>query len=75
MFLADRRAGEKVRIADTSRMNELVKRRLLDFGIMEGSAIEVKRILPLGGPIAIEAGGQLIGIRRSDAKLMMVEVV
>ncbi|GED68222.1 hypothetical protein BRE01_19240 [Brevibacillus reuszeri] len=75
MILTDIHAGQKARITNTNMMSELVQRRLLDFGIMEGTLIKIKRILPLGGPIAIEAEGQLIGIRRCDAKMMRVEIV
>ncbi|MBS4177754.1 FeoA family protein [Lederbergia citrea] len=75
MVLSDIHAGEKVRITNTDWINELVQRRLLDLGIMEGSVLKIKRILPLGGPITIEAKGQLIGIRRCEAKKIRVESV
>ncbi|USG64354.1 ferrous iron transport protein A [Brevibacillus ruminantium] len=75
MVLTDLQEGEQVRITHTNCKNGLVQRRLLDLGIMEGSLVRIKRILPLGGPIAIEAKGQLIGIRRGDAKLIQVECV
>jgi ferrous iron transport protein A len=75
MHLSDIHAGEKVRIANMNRMNKLVRRRLMDLGVMEGSVIRIKRTLPLGGPIAIEAKGQLIGIRRSEAKKVRVECI
>ncbi|WP_391123050.1 FeoA family protein [Psychrobacillus sp. L3] len=73
MLLTDVHTGERVRIKNTEQMNELVQRRLLDLGIMQGTVIMIKRILPLGGPIAIEAKGQLIGIRRREAKMIRVE--
>ncbi|WP_349772305.1 FeoA family protein [Lederbergia citrisecunda] len=75
MILSDIQVGKKVRIKNTDLVNELVRRRLLDLGIMEGSVLKIKRILPLGGPITIEARGQLIGIRRSEAKKIRVESV
>lgn len=73
MVLTDIFEGELVRITKTSGTDELVQRRLLDFGVMEGTLVKIKRVLPLGGPIAIEAKGQLIGIRRRDAKMIRVE--
>ncbi|MFD0715336.1 ferrous iron transport protein A [Paenibacillus sp. GCM10027626] len=75
MLLTDINKGEKVRITSTHRMDALVQRRLMDLGIMEGTLVMIKRILPLGGPIAIEAGGQLIGLRRRDAGMIRVESV
>ncbi|MFC5605152.1 FeoA family protein [Sporosarcina koreensis] len=75
MQLTDIPVGKRVRITDLSRMNGLVQRRLLDLGILEGAIINIKRSLPLGGPIAIEAKGQLIGIRRSEARMVSVEIL
>lgn len=73
MILTDIHTGENVRITNMNQINELVQRRLLDLGVMEGTTVKIKHILPLGGPIAIEAKGQLIGIRRHEAKLIQVE--
>ncbi|MCJ8009314.1 ferrous iron transport protein A [Lederbergia wuyishanensis] len=75
MLLSEIQVGNKVRINNTDSVNELVRRRLLDLGIMEGSILKIKRVLPLGGPITIEARGQLIGIRRSEAKKIRVESI
>lgn len=75
MLLTDIHTGKRVRITNTDHMNELVQRRLLDLGIMQGTVVMIKRILPLGGPIAVEAKGQLIGIRRREAKMIRVESV
>nr|WP_244917059.1 FeoA family protein [Paenibacillus castaneae] len=75
LYLTDIHQGEEVRITNTNRMNELVQRRLLDLGILEGSLVRIKHILPLGGPIAIETKGQLIGIRRRDARMIGVECI
>jgi len=75
MLLTDICEGQQVRITETSETDGLVWRRLLDFGVMEGTLVKIKRVLPLGGPIAIEAKGQLIGIRRRDAKMIRVELM
>ncbi|KSU84017.1 FeoA family protein [Fictibacillus enclensis] len=72
MVLTDIKAGGKAKITNTEHVNVLVRRRLLDLGIMEGTEISIKRILPFGGPFAVEAGGQWVGIRRSEAKLIQV---
>ena len=73
LLLTDIQAGDRARITNTNMLNELVQRRLLDLGIMEGCLVQIKRKLPLGGPIAIETKGQLIGIRRIDARMISVE--
>ncbi len=43
-------------------------RRMLEMGLIEGSAVEVMHEAPFGGdPIAVRVRGALIGIRRIDA--------
>ena len=39
--------GEKGKIINLSRVDRLVKRRLLDLGITEGSEVCIKGIMPL----------------------------
>lgn len=74
MFLTDLKPGLKARIKDISQVNELLRRRLVDLGVMEGAEVWTKRILPFGGPLSLEAAGQSIGIRRSDANFIEIEL-
>lgn len=67
--------GEKAIIRDISCVNYLVKRRLLDFGITEGSEVSMKCKMPFGGPFMLECCGQCVGIRRSEANFIKVEKV
>ncbi|MDR7001274.1 FeoA family protein [Neobacillus niacini] len=67
------KAGDKGKIIDVSHVGHLVRRRLLDLGITEGSEVCVKCIMPFGGPIMIESCGQCIGIRRREANQIEVE--
>lgn len=67
------KAGEKGKIIDISQVGRLVQRRLLDFGITEGSEVCVKCVMPFGGPVMFESCGQCVGIRRSEA--VQIEVV
>ncbi|TVX99000.1 FeoA family protein [Paenibacillus cremeus] len=75
MKLTDIMAGTNVKITDLSTMNDLVRRRLNDFGIMEGSVISLRKLLPFSGPCTIEAKGQWIAIRRKEANCIQVEAV
>ncbi|MBA4602378.1 FeoA family protein [Thermoactinomyces mirandus] len=72
MTLADIQPGKKARIVSIENVNKLVRRRLIDLGIMEGSIICLKNSLPFGGPYTLEADGQSIGIRRREASLIEV---
>nr|WP_313777921.1 ferrous iron transport protein A [Paenibacillus larvae] len=42
MKLTENFVGKQVRITDVSSVSDLVKRRLVDFGIMEGTVIKLK---------------------------------
>ncbi|WP_409274196.1 ferrous iron transport protein A [Neobacillus sp. SCS-31] len=74
-MLTQLKAGEKATIKDISTVDKLVRRRLLDLGITEGSEVCIKCVLPFGGPIMIESCGQCIGIRRREAKRIELERV
>lgn len=67
--------GEKGRVKSISGTDRLVRRRLLDLGIVEGSEVCVKCIMPFGGPVMVESCGQCIGIRRREALRIEVERV
>jgi ferrous iron transport protein A len=72
-MLGNLRKGEKGKIIDLSQVNTLVKRRLLDFGITEGSEVFVKNTMPFGGPLMLESSGQCVGIRKQEALRIEVE--
>ncbi|MNI98565.1 FeoA domain protein [compost metagenome] len=52
----------------------MLKRRLADLGVAEGSSVSIKRRCPLGGPIMLECCGQLLGIRQKEAAQIEVYV-
>ncbi|MGG0719271.1 FeoA family protein [Robertmurraya massiliosenegalensis] len=65
--------GERAKIIDISSADQLVRRRLLDLGITEGSEICIKCKMPFGGPVMLESCGQCVGIRRREAYSIKVE--
>ncbi|WP_394233277.1 ferrous iron transport protein A [Niallia oryzisoli] len=72
-MLGKLKIGEKGKIADLSKADRLVRRRLLDLGITEGTEVMIKGIMPFGGPFMLESYGQCVGIRRREALLIKVE--
>ncbi|MFB6465201.1 ferrous iron transport protein A [Cytobacillus sp. Hz8] len=72
-MLSQLKKGVKARIKNISEIDALVRRRLLDLGITEGSEVCVKCAMPFGGPFMIESYGQCIGIRRKEASRIEVE--
>ncbi len=52
----------------------IIRRRLQDIGIVNGTTIKCIRKSPLGDPCAYLIYGTLIAIRNSDAKNIIVSV-
>ncbi|MFC7440906.1 FeoA family protein [Laceyella putida] len=73
MLLTETAQGEQVRITDMTSVSQIVRRRLVDLDIVEGTIVSLKRAMFFKGPIAIEAQGQCIAIRRKDAEAILVE--
>ena len=72
-MLGQLKKGEKARIIDISHTDQLVRRRLLDLGITEGTEVCIKCFMPFGGPLMVESCGQCVGIRRKEAIRIVVE--
>jgi ferrous iron transport protein A len=71
--LADVREGAVVTIADLSRTDDALRRRLYDMGIAEGTRVRICRCLPFGGPLMIACDESCIGLRRSEAPKIAVK--
>ena len=65
--------GQTVIIKDLSKANSLIRRRLLDLGIVEEATVMVASKMPFGGPILIEYKNNRIAIRKVDAQKIEVE--
>lgn len=68
----------ELNLNDTGFIKELkcsdgVKRRLLDFGLIEGTKITPIFVSPSGDPTAFEVRGSIIAIRIEDTKLIFLE--
>lgn len=74
MSLNELQIGDKAIIANLSSLNRYVKRRLLDFGIIEGEEVLLKNRLPFHGPFMIEHKGQVLGIRYKEALQIEIEI-
>ncbi|KUO62550.1 MAG: iron transporter FeoA [Gracilibacter sp. BRH_c7a] len=54
-------------------MDNLLKRKLTDMGMIKGTEFKVEGQAPLGDPIRINLRGYNLAIRKSDAKNILVE--
>lgn len=66
------RVGDKVVVRKLD-IEESMKRRLLDIGLVEGTEVECALKSPFGDPIAYFIRGALIAIRSNDASSILVE--
>ncbi|WP_028546032.1 FeoA family protein [Paenibacillus taiwanensis] len=66
--------GEAAYITSLARLSSAVSHRLLDLGVTIGTLVKVKRCSLLGGPLMLEANGQLFGLRKVEATLIEVDV-
>lgn len=73
MLLYELKQGKRATIIDLSKVNDIVKRRLLDLGIMEGEEILLKNRMPFRGPFMLNHSGQCLGIRYQEAAQIGIE--
>lgn len=50
-----------------------LRRRLLEMGVLPGTAFRVERVAPLGDPIEIRVRGYALSLRRAEAAHILVE--
>ncbi|WP_040196887.1 FeoA family protein [Candidatus Soleaferrea massiliensis] len=50
-----------------------VKRRIMDMGLTKGTAVQVRKVAPLGDPVEVTVRGYELSLRKSDAEMIEVE--
>lgn len=65
--------GEKGHIAKIVGKGS-IQRRIIDMGVVAGTAIEVQKYAPLGDPMEIKVKGFNLSLRKSEAEMIEVEV-
>lgn len=73
--LSNLKIGEKGKIISLNITNKVVKRHLLDMGLVRGTIVEVKKIAPMGDPIDLSLRSYELCIRKSDLEQIDVEVI
>ena len=65
--------GEKAIIVDFN--SDEIPAKFYEMGFISGTEIEVKHVAPLNGPICLNiiASNSLIAIRRSEAKVILID--
>ncbi len=68
----------QAKIGDTVKVVKLhgegaVKRRIMDMGITKGVEVYVRKVAPLGDPIAVTVRGYELSLRKADAEMIEIE--
>lgn len=72
MTLKDVKVGNTVRVVKVEGEGAL-RRRIMDMGITKGVELYIRKVAPLGDPIEITVRGYELSMRKSDAKMIIVE--
>ena len=70
--LKDVRVGETVKVTTVSGSGPL-RRRIMDMGIIRGTAVFVRKVAPLGDPIEVTVRGYELSLRRDDVEIIEVQ--
>lgn len=70
--LKDVRVGETVKVVRVSGSGPL-RRRIMDMGIIRGTAVFVRKVAPLGDPIEVTVRGYELSLRRDDIAIIEIE--
>ena len=70
--LKDVRVGETVKVVRVSGSGPL-RRRIMDMGIIRGTAVFVRKVAPLGDPSEVTVRGYELSLRRDDIAIIEIE--
>lgn len=70
--LSELKPGDRARVTAVGGAGEAA-RRLMDLGLIRGTAVEVVRKAPLGDPIEVRIRGFMLSLRRTEADHITVE--
>lgn len=54
--------------------NSMIKRRIVDMGVVAGTIIEVQKFAPLGDPMEIKVKGFNLSLRKNEAEMIELEM-
>ncbi|GMA97921.1 ferrous iron transport protein A [Pelosinus sp. IPA-1] len=71
--LSDLLPGEKGVVKKVAG-NSMIKRRIIDMGVVAGTIIEVQKFAPLGDPMEIKVKGFNLSLRKNEAEMIELEM-
>ena len=73
--LSDLKIGQKAKILKLNETNKIIKRHLLDMGLVRGTEVMIKKIAPMGDPIDISLRDYELCICKANLSKIEVEVL
>ncbi len=73
VFLHELKVGQRGIIVRVGGRG-LIRRRMMDMGLVTGAEVKVVRVAPLGDPVEFEVKGYSLSLRKSEARNVTVEV-
>lgn len=71
-FLSDLLPGERG-VVKKVLGDSMIKRRIVDMGVVAGTVIEIQKFAPLGDPIEIKVKGFNLSLRKNEANMIELE--
>ena len=65
----------KYKITKLNTTDKTLRKKLLSFGLLPGTIIEIIRVAPLGDPVDIKIRGYHLSIRREELELLDLEQI
>ncbi|MGS0765501.1 metal-dependent transcriptional regulator [Syntrophomonas curvata] len=75
LTVAELLPGQKARILKIVGKDSWIRQRLMEMGLVKGAKLELERFAPLGDPIEISLQGQHLSLRRTEASMLLVELI
>ncbi|MFH0351203.1 MAG: ferrous iron transport protein A [Chromatiales bacterium] len=72
--LADLKPGQRARVVGFAESNPLAQ-RIMQLGLIAGAMLTFVRAAPAGDPIEINVFGYSLSLRKSEARMILVEDV
>lgn len=66
MKMSELQVGDKAEVTSV-KADHVVRRRILDMGLISGTRFKVLRVAPLGDPMEIYFKGMYLSLRKSEA--------
>jgi ferrous iron transport protein A len=72
MNLSDLKIGDTAEVTGI-KAEQVVRRRIMDMGLIKGTTFKVLRVAPLGDPIEIYFKGLYLALRKNEANGILVK--